>query len=61
MKSPVFIDTGTFLALLNTADEHHQRAAVASGQVQEVQQLAGLRSTGLRPHPMRHGNSRIDS
>jgi hypothetical protein len=33
MKSPVFIDTGYVLALLNTADEHHERAVVASRQV----------------------------
>jgi predicted nucleic acid-binding protein len=34
MKSPIFIDTGYFLALLNTADEHHDRAVVASRQVE---------------------------
>ena len=33
MKSPIFIDTGYILALLNTADEHHDRAVVASRQV----------------------------
>jgi uncharacterized protein len=33
MKSPVFIDTGYILALLNTADAHHDRAVVASRQV----------------------------
>jgi hypothetical protein len=33
MKSQVFIDTGYILALLNTADEFHERAALASGQV----------------------------
>jgi hypothetical protein len=33
MKSPIFIDTGYILALLNTADAHHERALVASRQV----------------------------
>jgi len=33
MKSPIFIDTGYILALLNTADAHHDRAVVASRQV----------------------------
>ncbi len=33
MTSPVFIDTGYILALINTADEHHQRAAAVSRQV----------------------------
>jgi uncharacterized protein len=33
MNAPVFIDTGYVLALLNTGDEHHERAALASGQV----------------------------
>lgn len=33
MKPPVFIDTGYILALLNTADEYHEHAAVTSGQV----------------------------
>ena len=30
MKSPIFIDTGYILALLNTADAYHDRAVVAS-------------------------------
>jgi predicted nucleic acid-binding protein len=30
MKPPVFIDTGYILALVNTADEFHQRASVAA-------------------------------
>lgn len=33
MKAPVFIDTGYVLALLNTGDEHHDRAAMAARQV----------------------------
>ena len=33
MRSPIFIDTGYILALLNTADAHHERALVASRQV----------------------------
>ena len=33
MKPPVFIDTGYILALLNTSDEHHERATAASRQV----------------------------
>ena len=33
MKSPVFIDTSYILALLNTSDEHHERAVAASRQV----------------------------
>jgi predicted nucleic acid-binding protein len=33
MKSPIFIDTGYILALLNTADAHHDRAVGASRQV----------------------------
>ena len=34
MKPPIFIDTGFILALVNTADEHHGRAAVASSRIQ---------------------------
>lgn len=34
MKSPTFIDTGSVLALLNTADEHHERAVLASHLVE---------------------------
>lgn len=30
MNAPIFIDTGYILALLNTADEHHNRARAAS-------------------------------
>jgi len=30
MRLPVFIDTGYILALVNTADEFHQRASVAA-------------------------------
>ena len=33
MKPPIFIDTGYILALTNTADEHHGRAAAASRQI----------------------------
>ena len=33
MRPAVFIDTSYILALLNTADEHHGRAALASLQV----------------------------
>lgn len=33
MKPPIFIDTGYILALVNTADEHHGRAAAASHQI----------------------------
>ena len=33
MKPPIFIDTGYILALINTADEHHGRAAAASRQI----------------------------
>jgi uncharacterized protein len=33
MSSSVFIDTGYILALVNTADEHHERAAAVSRQV----------------------------
>ncbi|NUQ37413.1 MAG: type II toxin-antitoxin system VapC family toxin [Caldilineales bacterium] len=33
MKAPVFIDTGYVLALLNTGDEHHDRATMAAQQV----------------------------
>ncbi len=33
MKPPVFIDTGYVLALVNTADEYHQRAVAASQAV----------------------------
>jgi predicted nucleic acid-binding protein len=33
MKPPIFIDTGYILALLNTADEHHERAAAAARQI----------------------------
>jgi uncharacterized protein len=33
MKPPVFIDTSYILALVNTADEHHHRAATASHQI----------------------------
>jgi predicted nucleic acid-binding protein len=33
MKPPIFIDTGYILALVNTADEHHDRAAAASHQI----------------------------
>jgi uncharacterized protein len=36
MMPPVFIDTGYILALLNTADEHHERAVVASRQVKPL-------------------------
>ena len=38
-----------------------QAAQPAHPLVQEVQQLAGLRSAGLRQHLMRHGSFRIDS
>jgi predicted nucleic acid-binding protein len=34
MKPPIFIDTGYVLALVNTADEYHQRAVAASQSVQ---------------------------
>ncbi|MCX6029860.1 MAG: PIN domain-containing protein [Chloroflexi bacterium] len=34
MKPPVFIDTGYILALVNMADEHHNRAAAVSRSVQ---------------------------
>lgn len=34
MKPPVFIDTGYVLALVNTDDEHHKRAAAMSRLVQ---------------------------
>ena len=34
MRLPIFIDTGYILALLNTADEHHERAVVMSRQVE---------------------------
>ena len=33
MKSPVFIDTGYVLALVNTADEYHERASAVSRQI----------------------------
>ena len=33
MKPPIFIDTGYILALINTADEHHGRAAAAARQI----------------------------
>jgi len=33
MKPPIFIDTGYILALLNTGDEHHNRAAAAAHQI----------------------------
>lgn len=33
MKTPVFIDTGYILALLNSGDEHHGGAAMAAQQV----------------------------
>jgi uncharacterized protein len=33
MRPSVFIDTGTILALVNTADEHHERAAAVARQV----------------------------
>jgi len=36
MKPPVFIDTGYILALVNTADVHHIRAATASRQVEST-------------------------
>ncbi len=34
MKSPLFIDTGYLLALVNTSDTFHQRALAAMNQVQ---------------------------
>ena len=34
MKPPVFLDTGYILALVNTSDEYHARAVVASRAVQ---------------------------
>jgi len=33
MSSSVFIDTGYILALINTADEHHERAATVARKV----------------------------
>jgi uncharacterized protein len=33
MTPPIFVDTGYILALINTADEHHARAAAAAQQV----------------------------
>jgi predicted nucleic acid-binding protein len=33
MKSPVFIDTGYILALVNTADQYHQQARTAASRV----------------------------
>ena len=30
MNAPIFIDTSYILALINTADEHHNRARAAS-------------------------------
>lgn len=34
MTSPTFVDTSYILALVNTADVHHLRAAEASRQVE---------------------------
>ena len=36
MKPPVFLDPGYILALINSADEYHGRAAVASRQVKPL-------------------------